>query len=272
MLSREEYVEQAHLFRVFGERLQENLPTQELLEAIGEELLATTRLPMAIGYLLTELKHSGEIGAAMLRLPHYFTSFQTYVIQEAENERGRFDMRIALAILRRESEYRVEGASPQGMFFYQFETLCRNRLSYDRGLGAMAGDPIFDEEWRTWILTVRRQIGLIDLADLIFVRSRYHGTRLQADDAVPARTLLFGEKEGKIAWANRGKDPLYLFAALQRHLGYPEVPRPQPTDDSPTLLPQLARRLERLETRLKMLEDEQRSGSIDLSKFYRPEE
>ena len=33
---------------------------------------------------------------------------------------------------------------------------------------------------------------------------------------------LFAEKEGKIAKANRGRDPL-LFAALQRQLGYPEV-------------------------------------------------
>ena len=45
---------------------------------------------------------------------------------------------------------------------------------------------------------------------------------------VPA---LFGEKEGKIAKANRGRDPLYLFAALQRQLGYPEVPRPRPRPD-----------------------------------------
>ena len=39
--------------------------------------------------------------------------------------------------------------------------------------------------------------------------------------APPEKPMLFGEKEGKIAWANRKKDPLYLFAALQRHLGYP---------------------------------------------------
>ena len=38
--------------------------------------------------------------------------------------------------------------------------------------------------------------------------------------------MLFGEKEGRIAMANRRKDPLYLFSALQRHLGYPSVPRP----------------------------------------------
>jgi hypothetical protein len=35
------------------------------------------------------------------------------------------------------------------------------------------------------------------------------------------------------------------------------------------LVPQLLRRMERLETRLKLLEDEQRGG-IDLTKFYAP--
>ena len=39
----------------------------------------------------------------------------------------------------------------------------------------------------------------------------------------PPHEPLFGEKEGKIAKASRGRDPLYLFAALQRQLGYPEV-------------------------------------------------
>ena len=42
---------------------------------------------------------------------------------------------------------------------------------------------------------------------------------------------LFGEKEGKIAKASRGRDPLFLFAALQRQLGYPEVPRYRQVQD-----------------------------------------
>ena len=79
--------------------------------------------------------------------------------------------------------------------------------------------------------------------------------------------MLFGEKEGKIALANRRKDPLYLFAALQRHLGYPPVPRPAPADDTPQLIPQMMRRMERLETRIKLLEEEQKGG-IDLTRFY----
>ena len=55
--------------------------------------------------------------------------------------------------------------------------------------------------------------------------------------------------------------------ALQRHLGYPSVPRLEPPDALPQLLPQLARRLERMEHRVKLLEEEQRGG-FDLTKFY----
>jgi hypothetical protein len=79
--------------------------------------------------------------------------------------------------------------------------------------------------------------------------------------------VLFGEREGRIALANRRKDPLFLFSSLQRQLGYPEVPRQMPAGTEQALLPQLARRLEQLEMRLKLLEEEQRGG-LDLSKFY----
>ena len=271
MLDREEQIEQAYFFRALGVRLADNLPMQEVLGSVKEEILATTKLPMAIDYMLSELLHAGTISTAMAKLSHYFTPFQSYIMSEAESERGRFDFRVALVILQREAEYRAEGKSPQGMFMYQFETLCRNRLRYDRGLDAMAADPIYDEQWREWITTVRRQVGLVDLADLIFVRSAHSlAVRRRQGEADPRadRPLLFGEREGKIAAANRQKDPLLLFAALQRQLGYPEVPRVKPVDDTPQLIPQLLRRVERLETRLKMMEEEQRSGAIDITKFY----
>ena len=77
---------------------------------------------------------------------------------------------------------------------------------------------------------------------------------------------LFGEKEGKIAKANRGRDPLYLFAALQRQLGYPEVPRPKPRDDLTTQLDALKVKIKELESRLKLVEGEVR-GQVDLSEF-----
>jgi hypothetical protein len=272
MLPREEYVEQAYLFRILSERLPQNMPLQELLWQVGEELLASTKLPLAVGFLRTELEHSGAIHPAMAKLQHYFTAFQTYVVREAENERGRFDMRVALDMLRAEADYRAKGASCEGIFLFQFECLCRNRLSYDAGLQAVAGDSIYDDTWREWILTVRRQIGIIDFADLLYVRSEhYQNRRVERlrEDLPPEKPVLFGEKEGKIALANRGKDPLYLFAALQRQLGYPAVPRPKPSDKTSEIIPQLMRRIERLETRCKLLEDEQKEG-IDITKFYGP--
>jgi hypothetical protein len=79
--------------------------------------------------------------------------------------------------------------------------------------------------------------------------------------------VLFGEKEGKVALANRRKDPLLLFAALQRHLNYPAVPRRRKAEETKLLLPTLLKRLDRLETRVKLLEDEARGG-IDITKFY----
>jgi hypothetical protein len=83
----------------------------------------------------------------------------------------------------------------------------------------------------------------------------------------PGHLVLFGEREGRIALANRRKDPLFLFSSLHRQLGYPEVPRPAVADVQEALLPQLARRLEQLETRVKLVEEEQRGG-MDLTKFY----
>jgi hypothetical protein len=262
-LDREEYVEQAYFFRTLRERIQQGMSTQELIVAIREEILSTTKLPLALDYLAADLRLTGRFHRAMARLSHYFTPFQTFVMQEAERDEGKFDMRIALEVLEREAEYRAKGGSLQGFFLYQFETLCRNRLGYDRGLEAVAADPAYDDAWREWIDTVRRQVGIIDIADLIFVRSE-HYRNLKGETGKP---VLFGEKEGKIALANRQKDPLFLFSALARHLGYPSVPRPRQQDPEGQLLQVLQRRIERLEQRLKLLEEEVRGG-INLARFY----
>jgi hypothetical protein len=273
MLDREEYIEQAYLFRSFAERIGAGIAAQEALVAIGQEVLATSKLPMALDYLVGELKLVGTLSTAMSRLPHYFTAFQTFVMRQAEHEGGRFDIRTALAMLEREATYRAEGATPQGLFLYRFECLSRNRLDYGHGLAAVANDDIFSADWQAWIEMVSRQVGLIDLADLVYVRSPEYW-RLEKRDALlagrtapePDRPILFGEKEGRIARANRGKDPLFFFAALQRQLGYPVIPRiksPVPSAESPALL---ARRLERLEMRVKLLEEEGRGG-IDLARF-----
>ncbi len=266
MLDREEFVEQAYFFRALGERMQLGHSTQELLHAIRQEILSTTKLPLALGYMADELRHTGGFATAMQRMGHYFTPFQTFVVAQAEKAEGRFDFRVALEILQREAEYRARGATPQGLFFYQFESLCRNRLGYDRGLAAVAADPIYDAGWREWIDTVRRQVGIVDFADMIYVRSEFY-RRTGGEEATAGKAILFGEKEGKIALANRRKDPLYLFSALQRHLGYPSVPRPKKAEENVAQqFRLLGRRVERLETRIKLLEEELRGG-INLSRF-----
>jgi hypothetical protein len=305
-LMREEYVEQAHFFETLLLRLRDNMPAQEVLASIREELLATTKMPLVVDFLLAELRHQGAFAEGMHQLAHYFTPFQCYVMREAENDRKRFDMQVALEILGCEVGYRSEGISRQGLFFYQLEAISRNRLDYDQGLEAISRDPSYDPLWREWILTVRRQIGIVELADLIYVRSKFyhqqhttHRPLSEESDKKPrpprqtadsvsvaepenhptghssrsaksshrSKGVLFGLQEGRIAWANRHKDLQLLFSALHRQLGYPHVPRPKPPDPEQHLLPALARRVEQLEARLKLVEQEQRGG-IDLERFF----
>ncbi len=268
MLSKEEYVEQAYFFGMLLERLRLNIPLQELLAQARHELLASTRLPMAVDLLLTELKHSGQMNPGMKLLSHYFAPYQTYLVFEAENDRGKFDYRTALRILQAEAAYRAAQPNRQGLFFYQFEAISRNRLNYDRGLLAMSQDDFYDRAWADWILILRRQLGLVDIADMIHVRSQsYHDYRARRGESASDAPVLFGVQEGKIAAANHQKDPLFLFAAMQRHLGYPEVPKLEILDPLPTLVPQLMRRMERLEARIKLMEEEQRDG-LDITKFF----
>ncbi len=272
LLSREEYVEQAYFFTTLAERIFQAQSAQEALTSLREEVLASTRLPWAIDFLAGELRLHGQLAPAMQRVPHYFTPFQAFLVAEAEREGGRFDFRLALEVLAREASYRANQPTPSGSFLFQFETLCRNRLGYDRGLMAMSQDPLYDSDWSEWITLVGRQIGLIDLADLIYVRSQHYLDQRQRqglppDD--PPRPTLFSLQEGKIALAHRRKDPLWLFATFARQLSYPTVPRPQSPDESQQLWADLKARLERLESRLRLIEEENQSG-IDLSRFYGP--
>ncbi|NIP87107.1 MAG: hypothetical protein GTO03_16705 [Planctomycetales bacterium] len=269
MLPREELIEQAYFFRALRERTARAIPSQEVLSTIREEILATTKLPLALDFLSGELMMHGVLAPAMARLPHYFTPFQTFVMSQAEDERGRLDLQVGLLILEREAEYRAGEPTRQGLFLYQFESICRNRLKYDPGLLAVAEDPVFDQPWREWVLTVRRQVGLVDLGDLIYVRSQHYRQRRRRAGRVGGEEppVLFGEKEGRIAVATRGKDPLLLFAALHRQLGYPEVPQLKPVEQGRDVLPLLLRRVDRLEARLKLLEEEAKGG-IDITQFY----
>jgi len=268
VLEREEYIEQMYFFRIFRERMGHNLAAQEILERLHEEILSTTHLPMAIQFLATELKHTGVLASGFDRLPHYFTTFQGFVVRQAEKEGLRFSMPMALTILEREATYRAAQPTRPGSFVYQFEAISRNRLGYDEGLLAMAGDPMYDEPWRDYLDMVRRQGGTYEFSDLVFVRSELYVVeeRRHNPGYQPPVPPLFGEKEGKIARANRGRDPLFLFAALQRQLGYPEVPRPKERDDAETKVEMMQTKLREMEARLKLVEGEVR-GQVDLTQF-----
>ena len=270
LLPKEEYVEQAYLYRTMKDRVRSGEPVQELLGHLREEVLATTKLPMAIDYLLAELNHVGTMASAMERLSHYFTKYQTYLIAAAESEGGRFDMRLALAILELDATLRSESASVEAMFFFHFESLSRNRLEYDSGLTSIAADPIYNDQWTGWILKVRHQIGIVELADLVYTHSDHYIQREKKAGVTPTLPdfILFNEKVGRIALANRTKQPTYFFSALQRQMKYPAIPKPEPKDPTENLVPKLIRTVERLEARLKLLEDEQRQAGIDLSQFY----
>ena len=81
---------------------------------------------------------------------------------------------------------------------------------------------------------------------------------------------VFGAKEGKIGKASRGREPVYLFSALQRQLGYPEVPKPNQRDDLKTKLDVITGKLKELEQRLRLAEGGLRGG-IDLSQLGKPD-
>jgi len=272
LLDREEFIEQAYFFRTLRERVENGTPVQEILASVREEILATTKLPMAVDFLMGELQLKGRLGDGMGRLPHYFTSFQSFIIKRAEDDRARLDFQIALHILEREAEFRgSDSMQPAALFIYQFECLARNRLGYDIGMSAIADDPAYSEGWRTWIRRIRFELGTVDFASLVFQQSQLNLEEIRRQRRDPDYgadiPILFNMQAGRIARANRGKDPLYLFAALQRQLAYPVVPRPKATSAGYAFPPQVELRFQRLEARMTLLEQEQKGG-LDLTKFY----
>jgi hypothetical protein len=263
-LDRSEYIEQAYFFRVYRERLDAQIPSQEILQTVHEEILATTRLPLAIDFLRGEIMLSGRISDAMAKLGHYFTKFQAFVMARAEDDKSKFDQRIALQVLEREAEYRSGEATRQGLFVYQFESIARNRLGYKDGMQAMASDPFYNEHWQRWILRLEKQLGTRDLAGFIYGASeQYRIDENLTDREDPA---LFGAQEGRIAKANIGRELLYMFAALQRQLDYPTVPEPERNLGEEVFHPMLEQRLHEIEKRLQLIEADQKGG-IDLTEF-----
>ncbi|MBY0587988.1 hypothetical protein K2X85_12480 [bacterium] len=266
--SREEYVEQAYFFRTCRDRQGEGRPIQEVLDQIQQEILSTTRLPFAIQFMVAELKHSGLLSAACERLPHYFTPFQAFVLSQSESDNNRLTFEQATLILEREATYRATEPTPAGLFVFQIEALSRNRLGYMEGLRRMAADGAFDDDWVAYFDVVRSQLGVRELPELVFVRSVSFvlEKRREEPDYEPPFAILFGEKEGRIARANIGRDPNFFFAALQRQLAYPEVPRPPKQDSLVARMEKMARMIQRLEEKLRIVEQETRGG-VDLSPF-----
>jgi len=213
----------------------------------------------------------GRMSDGMAALGHYFTTFQTYIMGMAEEDRARFDQSTALEILEREARYRGEQPTAAGLFIYQFECLARNRLGYEKGMAAIAADGFYSPDWHDWILLTRSRLGAHEFADMIYFRSEYFVEERRRKTNPPndrsTAPVLFTRQEGRIAKAHRGKDPLYLFAAMQRHLNYPAIPRTLRADDQHQLPTHLELRLQRLEKRLQLLESEQK-GKLDLSEFY----
>lgn len=265
------------------------MPSQEILKTIQEEILATTRLPMAVDFIRAEIMHCGKVSDAMKRLAHYFTPFQTFVMDRAEDDVSRFEQVTALEILERQARYIAQGHCRPGLFIYQFECVTRNRLGFADGLRAMAEDPAYDDGWRLWIRKVIHQLGVAELSELVYRASAHFQTRrssasspIQSGSAAEAgsatedvepdsaqRVPLFAEQDGRIARANIGRDPLYFFAALQRQLNYPSVPQYRKFQEE-KLAPFLEARLNKIEQRLKIAEMELKGG-IDLTRFYKKE-
>jgi hypothetical protein len=136
---------------------------------------------------------------------------------------------------------------------------------------SIAEDPLYNSDWRDWILKTRHRLGSTDFADLIYYRSEHYVNerrrRSRNPKYRPSYPILFGVDEGRIAKANRGKDPLYMFAALQRQLGHPSVPRARPASSALPIHPALEQRLQRIEAKLKIMESEIKD-EFDLSQFY----
>lgn len=269
---RDECIEQAYFFRTLRERVQAENAAQDVLQSVAEEVLSTTRLPLAIQFLATEMRHTGQLATGFAKLPHYFTPFQRFVVRQSEEDKRKFPFLVALQVLEREATYKAGTPTHAGLFVYQFEAITRNKLGYGDGLVAMSEEPFYPPEWRENANIVRRQIGIVEFSELVYLRSAQYlnDRRREHAEYSPSLPPLFGEKEGKIAKASRGRDPLFLFAALQRQLGYPEVPKPTRKDDAGVKVEQLERKVKELDTRVRILEAEAR-GTFDPTQFGKPD-
>ncbi len=239
VLDREEYVEQAYFFRTFRERVADNLPTQDVLATLDQEILTTTRLPMAVQFLATEIKHTGLLATGFERL--HALLHPVPGVRRPPGRGGEAAVQHGDRPARPGAGGHLPGqqADPAGAV----RLPVRDDLPQPARLRRRA-----DRDERRPVLRRRlegvpgdrsaRQVGVVDFADLVYYgrssRSSSSGGGTRTFE--PSVPMLFGEKEGKIAKASRGRDPLFLFAALQRQLSYPEVPRTKVRDDASTKL------------------------------------
>ena len=234
----------------------------------------TTKLPLAIDFLRTEVLHGGRLNPAMAKIGHYFTPFQTFVV--AAGRVGQVEVRHGDRAVNPRADggvpgagafaggavhlpVRVRGAEPAGL---RRRPAGRRRRPLFRTPRGGPGSPAWRGRWGrrtspTWSISAATS------------SSRAAAGPNTTPTGGPATRCCSTARLGRIARANRGKDPLYMFAALQRQLGYPRVPKPAaPADDK--LPPAQEARLARLEKRLQLLEAEQRGTGIDLHEFHAP--
>ena len=192
----------------------------------------------------------------MSRLSHYFLLIRPLSFNRLKMIAVDSTCKLPwLSCNRRQISYRIR--RPRS---FSINSRRLRRLPFDR-TSAMAKDPIFDPDWSEWIYIVRRQVGIVDLADLIFgERSLF-----RAVSATWPKVMRSLATKRADRWAI-GTNPLLLFAALQRHLGY------QSCRD---LNQQMNRRICRCSS---AASSGWKPGSswrmskraIDLNKFYRP--
>ena len=184
-------------------------------------------------------------------------------------------MEQALLVLEREAKFKSEAPSLPALFVFQFEAIVANRLGYNKGLAGMAADPFYTEEWKDYILTLRTRLGDVDFADLIFVRSEQfvRERRRLNPDFIPKFPVLFGEKEGKIARANRGRDPDVPLRRTPAPAWLPRgPPHPPPRRARGPRARSSSRSIAQLENRLKIAESDIHQD-IDLSQvLVKPED
>ena len=126
---------------------------------------------------------------------------------------SRFSMEQALLILEREAKYKSENPARRPVHFPVRVSVAKPAGLHPGTGAAMSADPLYTEDWRDYILMLQTRLGDVDFAKphpsyyAHFVKER----RKTNPEFEPKYPTLFGEREGKIARANRGRDPVICW-------------------------------------------------------------